>query len=294
MQINISQLGLLKLHLKTIFRITYLISLSFILLLSSAVFTPLIACTLCVDSITLFYIPGVDLLSSILFIYIFGRCISAFFGTRKMSWKRNALVFLILIILAFNFGNLNALMIITVYFIIKHTWQIVKFNKHFGVGEKVDLTLLIILMISLCVAYEIGKERETDDQWLLNHIGMRASSELYYQRLGQLPHIPSLCDYMKKVASNSYTQEVKIGWLSRLASDKKQCKEELVYLYTKKKSEYLLSVYTSLIFMSDPHESIWIELCKDHSFFDRSYDNKGWITRLDEARTKVKLNCPSF
>ena len=119
MQLDISQLGLLKLQVKSIFRRTHLISLSFILLLSSAVFTPLIACTLCADSITLSYLPGVDLLFSILLIYIFGRCISSFVGTRKIYWKWNALIFLIFIVLCIFYVSCVACLCLcrSVYFV---------------------------------------------------------------------------------------------------------------------------------------------------------------------------------
>jgi hypothetical protein len=272
----------------------HLILLSMIILFFSATFNPLLACSLCADSITLSYFPGLDLLYSILLIYILGRSISSFVGTRKTSWKSNGFVFLLFIVLTVNYGNLNALMILTIYFFIKHTWQLIKFERLFQIGERIDLTLLIILVMALCAAYGIGKDREKDHQWLLSHIGMRASSELYYQKLSHFPQLPSVCSYIKEVASNSYIQEVKVGWLSRLASEKKLCKEELVYIYTNQKSQYLSAVYIPLIFMSNQNDQVWIELCKDQSFFDHSYDNKEWVIHLDEARDKMKHNCPSF
>ena len=203
------------------------------------------------------------------------------------------LFFLVLIILAVNYGNINALMVITVYFIIKHIWQLIKFERPFEIGARIDLTLLIILLMALWNAYETGKNRYKDDHWLLSQLGMRASSELYYQKLSQFSQMPSLCSDIKEAASNSYVQE-KLGGLSRLASEKKMCKEELTHIYTKQKSKYLTAVYIPLIIMSDQHDKVWVELCKDQSFFDMPRYNKRWITGLDEAQSKVKLHCTSF
>jgi hypothetical protein len=153
---DISQFALSKLQSKTLFKITHLVSLLVTLLLSSAVFNPLIACTFCADSITLSYFPGLDFLPSIIFIYILGRCISSLIGIRKMSWKWNGIIFVLFFILSINFGHLNALMVVTVYFIIKHTWQVFNLDRSFQIGDKIDLTLLLILVIALYEVYNIS------------------------------------------------------------------------------------------------------------------------------------------
>ena len=266
-------------------------SLNLIILLSISSIRISLGCTLCMDAKVLSYFPGLDLLSTLFLMYTVGRLLSAWIGGRKIIWKWVSVLFLIFFIISINFGIIIAMSVTMVYLIISHIRQMSRCKRPFNRGEKIDFVLLITLIIALGGVYKIGKLRETDDQWLLRHLGIRATAEINYQRLTQLSHIDGLCEALKKRDSFSYFQETNTGWLSRLALEKKRCKKELRYLYTHKREESLSSVYIPLLLMTDKDDDLWVEICKDQSFFDRSYPHKDWIVRFDEARKKVMRSC---
>jgi hypothetical protein len=266
-------------------------SLILMLLLCISSIRVALACTLCMDSKVLSYFPGLDLLYIFFLIYIITRLLSALVGSRKIVWKWVGIICVCFFIIGINFGMLIAVTVTTTYLMISLSSHVSRFKRPLKRGEKLDLGLLVILIIVLCGVYRIGKIREKDDEWLLRHLGTRASAEINYQRLTQLPHINGLCDPLKNKASLSYIHETSTGWLSRLALEKGRCKEELTYLYIHNREKSLSSVYIPLILMTDQGDDLWVEICKDQSSFDHSLYKKDWITRLDEARKKVKHEC---
>ena len=182
-------------------------SLILIILLCVSPIRVTLGCTLCMDAKVLSYFPGLDLLSTLFLIYTVGRLLSAWIDHRKIIWKWVILISLIFFMISLNFGIIIAMVLIMACSIAIHSSQIIRCKRRFSRGEKLDFGLLITLIIALCGVYKIGKLRETDDQWLLRHLGIRASAEINYRRLTQLPYINGLCDALEKSGSFSYFQE---------------------------------------------------------------------------------------
>ena len=196
-------------------------------------------------------------------------------GAKKRSWKGIGIITVGIVITALYLGILIALSIATAYLIISHFDQVIRFRRPFTAREICDFGLQILLIIALCGVYGIGKIRETDDQWLLKHLGIRVSAEINYQRLTQLPQINGLCNAIKAKEPLSMFHEVSVGWLARLALEKRLCKEELAHIYIQNREKSLTSVYIPLILMINQDDELWLDICKDQSFFDQPLYNKG-------------------
>ena len=247
--------------------------------------TPVMACSLCMDSKTLAYVPTANLIAPTILLYVLCRFIVLKIFHQRISLVKIALFVISFVAAGSIVGSYSVLLLYTGIFILWHSFDAYKRNNH--KLQRIEYGLVISLFITLCILLGIGQQRKHDEKWLLSHLNL-IGGEINYNRLQEMTPLKSLCSKIKdtQVVDSSHFRNIE--YLSKLAIKQNDCHGEIQTVFDQSKNQWL---YLALVRMTPQEDPKWKDLCNHYVQFKNDEIYKIKKEELQIIEDKIHTIC---